>query len=55
MDSYNFLYKYFSTRNKGNFQWKPMEQMEKFVKCHIKLNSVPNLLGGVQLNAGGLK
>jgi hypothetical protein len=27
----------------------------KFVKLYIKLNSVPNLLGGVQLNSGGLK
>jgi hypothetical protein len=39
MDSYNFLYKYFSTRNKGQRNVEPMEQMEKFVKCHIIRNS----------------
>jgi len=28
-----------STYSTGNFLWKPMEQMEKFVKHYIKLNS----------------
>jgi len=28
----------------------PLFPMEMSVKRHIKLNSVPNLLGGVQLN-----
>lgn len=25
-------------RNRGYFLWKPMEQVEKFVKYHIKSN-----------------
>jgi hypothetical protein len=33
----------------------PVEQVENSVKQYIKLNSVPNLVGGVQLNQGGLK
>jgi len=34
-----------STYSTGNFLWKPMEQMEKFVKHYI----MPNLWGELQV------
>jgi len=34
---------------------RPYLLTQTFLITNIKLNPVPNLLGGVQLNAGGLK
>jgi len=48
-DKFNFIRFAHKTKNPADFF------LTENLSAYIKLNSVPNLVGGVQLNSGGLK